>query len=316
VLIPREGQVREDLKNLTWININDTNDSVLEWLEHNFNVCAEDIKRELASEENPSGCRYSNYLILKFDELADGIPSLSLNGRGLAHNRCVMVCADNFIITLSDNPLRSVSRVWSEVVNQQGCQDQPRSSNAVATRIIGSNLHINQGAVSILAEGVRSFIDKKNSKLPKSADLRWLRNMSAKLNACESALESMHDLIDRLEEQRNLFGEPKACDELDRYQRAVNLADGRIEHARRDLKDLGDSWRAADAKWQADVVYRLALITGLCTPISVVSSVFGSNFATMPPDSWMWAALCGAVVVSTTLVGALLYKKRAAERWE
>lgn len=186
----------------------------------------------------------------------------------------------------------------------------------MATRIIGSNLHINQGAVSILSEGVRSFIDKKTSKLPKSGDLRWLRNMSAKLNACESVLESMHDLIDRLQEQRNLFGEHKPCDELDRYQRAVNLADGRIEHARRDLKDLGDSWRAADAKWQGDIVYRLALITGLCTPISVVSSVFGSNFSKMPPDSWMWAALCGAAVVSTALVGALLYKKRAAERWE
>jgi len=299
---------------LVWIDVDEVSDLNLQKLASIYGIKFEHIKQSLEDKDPSSGYRYPHYLILRSDELKVAERRSRNHGTRIRSNRCILICGDNYVISIASEKPTSVKRVWSELQDPESELERPTSSNALAARIVGSNLHVNELAIHQLSKETDKFVEEQSSKLMVKKHLKWSRGMIRDLSLSQQALEALDDILDRLQEQRNLFGEPQACDAIDRYQRLVTTIKARIDHLRQELKDLAESWRSNNSKWQADVLFGIAVVTGLCTPIGVVSSVLGANFSNMPTDISMWTAIGVATVASCILVGALLFGRKAVER--
>jgi Mg2+ and Co2+ transporter CorA len=294
--------------------VSDATDEALLNLERQYGVSAKHIKRGLEDHDPSSGYRHAQYLILHYDEVSRDTSRFTKQGASVTSSRCVLICKDGLLISVSKNVPASVARVWSELQSPDIEIQPPATSNALATRIIGSHLYGCEKTVSELSRDTDEYVERYSSKLPNAKDLKWTRSMTRNLSTCKQSVEALNPVIDRLQERRNFFGEPNAVEALERYQGITRSIKERIETTRQEVRNLDESWDSIYRNWQTKLVTYLALIGTGIAPVSLAAAIFGVNFRQMPSDTTMWLALGASALVSVGMIGAMLFSKKAAGR--
>jgi Mg2+ and Co2+ transporter CorA len=289
--------------------VTDPDQKVLNWLSTRFSIKASDLERCIKEQDPPSGYRYAHYLVLRSDQI-----QVAATDSPEAHaSLFLIICGDDFLITISHSDLDSIERVWQEVRSPELDVHDKSSSNALATRIIGASLHANELAVQTLSKGCEQFADQHGARLPSKGDLDYVRNTSRNLALCRRVMEGYDNVLDRLQEKKNLFGEAAPREALPRYHGIARAIRDRIEHTRQEVGDLTEAWNSMSAKWQNDILFKLAALSGACTPVALASGIFGMNFSSVPSDLFMVGTLACSAILSGALVLSLISRKYFAE---
>ena len=292
---------------LTWINITHPTSATLHWLADHCKIQFDDLQRSLEEHDPPSGYRYGAYLILRGKEITK-------SEHQVTQERVLAICSNDYLITISEHPPQCVSRVWSELIANKLSNGDYSSSSALATRLFGSMLHKNELAVQEIAQRCNQLTSRLGTAIPNKEDLIAIRECTKNLAVCRESMEGFDNVLDRLGENENLFGAKHALEALTRYHGIIKSTRFRMEHCRQEIVDVENSWNSLNARWQNDILFKLAALSGLCTPIALVAQVLSIGFSNPLPDAIMTTLLGITTVISTALVAVLTSRKFRSEQ--
>ena len=293
-------------KPLTWVHLESPSDAIIEWAEETFSISHVELKNWMSERDPRDSFRYKKCLVAQCFSVAASDSA----ERSLSATRHILALGNDFFITISNGRSDILEHLMENIANETVPRHEFETSNALAVSITGATIINNELQLEKISEGFAEYMNQSLSTLPSAADSAKVRDMTKHMWLASKIMSGFDDVLEVLGDRDNLFQEPHRRDSLRRYLRIVDAVESNIKQTREMVEDLQRAWLTQSERWQNQVVFRIGVISGISTPLVLLSSICGMNFQNPLPDWAMWGGLAGAAAVGIGLVAGLFVTRR------
>ncbi len=249
---------------------------------------------------------YGSYLFLAVQSL-----DYNTEREALTIAQLNIFLGDSYVVTVHAHPLKSVADVAERC--RRGAQAPARGSDWLMHSVLDSLVDQLLPVATLIDERISALEDEALDR-PKPELIGRMTSLKRGILRLHRAIAPQRDVINRL--SRGDF--PRLVrPETFMYYRDVYDHLLRLEEMIADLRDLGDSvistYLATVNNRMSAVMKALGIVGTIFLPLTLLASVFGTNFAPTYAD-WGWpgfVAMCIVMVIS--IAGSLWFFRR--EGW-
>jgi Mg2+ and Co2+ transporter CorA len=292
---------------LTWTHIERPSKGAIEWAAELSDLDPITLERYLEDDDPCSVLRSSKCLVTRTYEI--DVPGKEYELGKISPELCTMICGEGFLITLSREPASAIHRVWSDIENKHIQPQEYCSSGAIARLLLETALGQYQHAVEKLSQRIGDFWQSKGALTPGNEEILAPQAMRRDLRTCEHFALGFDDTLCKLEQREILAGRAASPTMRDSVTRTLEELGRSLTRCDRDIKNGESSWASLSDHWRNQILFKLAVLSGLCVPIGVWAGIGGMNFNNPLPDWILWGGLAVSALVSAGLVGGLIAGK-------
>jgi Mg2+ and Co2+ transporter CorA len=293
----------------SWTHIERPNKGAIEWIAQQTGFKPSSLEQYLADSSQCRDLKSSKCSITRTYELS--LPHKEDEFGKLSAKLCTVICGDNFLITVSREPMAEVQGVWSDLEKRCFRPEQCCSSTAVARLIVKETLGQYQRTVEELNRRIDKFWQSHSSHAPGPADLLKPQAMRTDIRTGEHFALGFDNTMYELEQRESPTD--RAASELlrENVSRTIAEVNRSLDRCDQDVRDGESSWASVRDQLRNSVLFKLAVATALSVPLGVAAGIGGMNFGNPLPDWLLWGGLAGSVLVSVGLVGGLFLGKNS-----
>lgn len=293
-----------DTANFIWLDIQSPDSAVLAMLGEELSLHELSLEDALTSHQRPKLDEYGDHLFISSKVLA------LTNGKSTLGELHLFIGA-NFIMIIRHGPSLDFSHARERLTRQHNGFKPERSSALYF--ILDEIVDHYQPIIATLSERFRGLEARLLSGGLARQDLERLYAVKHELNALRDAIDPLQGvLLDLVRIHPELVNK-----ELKVYYRDVHdhalRALGTIDMLRGSASDAMQFHMATLTLRQNEAVQKLAGWGAILAIPTVIFSLYGMNFKSMPELNWVWAY---PVTVLGTFIGAyLLYRRLKKRGW-
>jgi len=292
----------------TWTHIERPNKKTIEWAAARAGLKTAELEDYLDDSHPCTALKSSTCLVTRSYELA--LSEGKNNVAKVTAKRCTIICGNDFLITLSNEPTTAVRQVWKDIKNERAHAQEHCSASAVARLLVEATLGQYQQTVEELSRQIGDFWKAHVSRTPRDADIRTPQAMREDLRTCEHFMLGFDDALSKLEQREILEGRAINPSLRENVLRTLAELDRSLTRCDQDIRDGESSWASLRDHWKNQILFKLAVLSGLFVPVGVWAGIGGMNFTQPLSDSILWSGLAASALVSAALVGGLIAGKR------
>ncbi len=307
---PREIPLAEvsdfigDADNFIWLDLQSPDGGLLAMLGEELDLHELSLEDALTTHQRPKLDEYGDYLFIssKVVTLADGQTVL-----GELH----LFIGLNFIVIIRHGPSLDFARARDRLARQQNGFKPDRS--AALYFILDEIVDHYQPVITVLSDRFRGLETRLLSGGLVQQDLKKLYTVKHELNALRDVIDPLQGVVlDLIRVHPEIISK-----ELKVYYRDVHdhalRAVGTIDLLRGAAFDAMQFHMATLTLRQNEAVQKLAGWGAILAIPTVIFSLYGMNFKSMPELDWVWAY---PAVVLGTFIGAIwLYRRFKKRGW-
>lgn len=307
---PREVPLDEvsecvgDPDNFIWVDIAAPDSALLDKLGDELDLHELSLEDALTTHQRPKLDEYGDHLFISSK-------TVSLEDEGIVQDELHLFVGRNFIVVIRHRPGFNLARSRERLARQQNGFKPDRSSALYF--ILDEIVDHYQPVIATMHERFRSLEGLLLEGGLEREDLEKLYNIKRALTALRDVIDPMqgvvHDLIRMHPEVVSKELKAYFRDVHDHALRAV----GTVDLLRGSASDAMQFHMATLTLRQNEAVQKLAGWGAILAIPTVIFSLYGMNFKAMPELNWPWAY--PVVMLGTTIVGVLLYRRLKKRGW-
>jgi Mg2+ and Co2+ transporter CorA len=293
----------------SWTHIERPNKASIEWIAEQAGLEPTCLEQYL---NDPSPCcdlESARCSITRTYELS--LPQGEADFGKLSAKLCTVICGDDFLITVSREPMPEIRRVWSDVDNKRFRPEQYCSSTAVARLIVKATLRQYQRAIGELNSRIHTFWQSHSSSSPSSTDLLKPQAMRTDIRTGEHFALAFDNAMFELEERDTATGRAASGQLSKNVSRTLVEVNRSLDRCDQDVRDGESSWASVRDQWRNSVLFKLAVASALALTTNLATGIGGMNFGNPLPDWLLWSGLASSFLLSAALVGGLFVGKNS-----
>ncbi|MCI0414789.1 magnesium/cobalt transporter CorA [bacterium] len=298
-------EFQSDPENLYWWDLNEPTEEESECLAGYFNFHPLAVDDCLADIQYPKVDFYETYLYL----LIHGVDVDRTRAEGFAPKELDIFLGPNYLVTFHKKETRSVSEVLRR------CKENTPIFDYGIDFVLYTILDILVTNYLPVLEEIEDELDKTEQELfedPKSTVLRRILNLKRTLLKLKKTIFPQREVMNHLARNEYQFITRKTQFYFrDVYDMLYRMAE--MTESFRDVTTaMVETYLSTVSNRLNEVMKALTLITTIFMPLTVITGIYGMNFADMPELRWKYGyfvVLCVMVIVGGGLFSYFRHRK-------
>ena len=289
-----------------WLDVEKPTEKDMQFLEKEFSFHPLAIEDCMTSIQRPKIDRYDNCLFIvqhaaTLGPHKDKATSLELDS----------FVGENYVVTVHIKPIPSVTSTWERCMKNSGMFSR-------------GSAYLFYFISDALVDNYSPILEKLDKEVQKTEDAIFKNSDPSILNKIFDLKENVLTLRRMLGPQRETMNfiarggyEPIIPSKLSIYFRDVSDLLARINDNLDTYRDMLssalDGYMSATSNKLNEIMKVLTIIATIMMPLTLITGIYGMNFALMPEISWRYGYFFVLAVMLTIAVGMLLFFKK--KKW-
>lgn len=281
----------------TWTHIDRISDDSISWVAKRAGLEEAALARYLAAEPGFE-IRSSVSLITRTFDLE--LPQTESDFGKASVTTCTIICGDDFIITVSNEPLAELLRLRDDIKERRIHPRDCCASGDIARSLVEATARQYQRQVEVLSSRIEGFWETHGSQMPSTAEMLIPQVMRKDLELCRRLAHRFDDALGVIDLRDDLAG--KATNRILHgiILQTLKEVGQSLSRCEQHIRDGLNTWSSIEERWRNETLSRQTENQLRYIPVALWAAIGGMNFAGPMPD-WVW--YCG--LVASCLYGAM-----------